>query len=141
MPALGGRLTKVLTNLRLDRGICHLDLTLDNMHLQDGSLTVFDFESAGVSWRAIEPHAVLKQSEDYFIAWLKGYRLVRSFAEADEQAVAAFVIIGNLRVAAWDLGMARSSRGKPRLTAADMSGVVDDWLKWEERFNLASSIR
>jgi hypothetical protein len=41
------------------------------------------------------------------------------------------VIVGNLRVTAWDLGVARSSSGKPRLRSADMPRVVDDWLQWE----------
>jgi Ser/Thr protein kinase RdoA (MazF antagonist) len=31
-----------------------MDLTLDNVHLAEG-LTVFDFDSAGTCWRAVEP--------------------------------------------------------------------------------------
>jgi hypothetical protein len=40
-------------------------------------------------------------------------------------------IIGDLRVVAWKLGVARSSRGKPILGIADLPGVVDTWLDWE----------
>jgi Ser/Thr protein kinase RdoA (MazF antagonist) len=115
----------------LDRGVCHMDLTLDNVHGTAEGVTVFDFDSAGRSWRAIEPAGVLRFSEDLFHDWLEGYRRVRPFSPADERAVAAFVIIGDLRATAWKLGEGLSSRGAPMLTAAELPGVVDDWRAWE----------
>jgi len=60
---------------------------------------------------------------------------VRSFDRHNEAAVAAFSIIGNLRVVAWNLGVARSSRGKPLLDAASLTDVVDGWLDWEQRMS------
>jgi Ser/Thr protein kinase RdoA (MazF antagonist) len=129
--ALGDRLKQLIANPSLDRGICHMDLTLDNVHRDGRTLTVFDFDSAGVCWRAIEPYGVLRVSKGYFKAWLDGYRSVRAFSQGDEKAVAAFGIIGDLRVVAWKLGVARSSRGKPILLASDMLRVVDEWLEWE----------
>jgi Ser/Thr protein kinase RdoA (MazF antagonist) len=129
--ALGGRLRRVLANSALDRGICHMDLTLDNVHRHGESITVFDCDSAGVCWRSLEPHGILRVSREYFEAWLKGYRSVRPFSRDDEKAVAAFGIIGDLRVVAWNLGVARSSRGKPLLGIADLPSVVDAWLEWE----------
>ena len=129
--ALGERLKQVIANPALDRGICHMDLTLENVHRQGDMITVFDFDSAGECWRAIEPHGVLRSSKEYFEAWLDGYRSVRPFKRDDEIAVAAFSIIGDLRVVAWRLGLARSSRGKPLLGVADLPGIVDSWLDWE----------
>lgn len=131
MVKLGDRLKQQITDPTLDYGICHMDLTLDNVHRDGDILTVFDFDSAGTCWRALEPHKVLRTSKDYFKAWLEGYRSVRPFSQADEHAVAAFSIIGDLRVKAWDLGVAKSSRGKPPLTVSDLPGVVDGWLGWE----------
>jgi Ser/Thr protein kinase RdoA (MazF antagonist) len=131
MTALGDRLKRKIARSKLDQGICHMDLTLDNVHRDGDSLTVFDFDSSGKCWRAIEPHGVMKFSRGYFSAWLEGYRAFRSFSQDDERAVAAFGIIGDLRVVAWKLGVARSSRGKPVLTVDDIPGVVDDWLHWE----------
>ncbi len=145
--ALGERLKQVIANPILDRGICHMDLSLDNVHLysagaaaapaavqcQGERITVFDFDSAGVCWRSIEPHALLRASKEYFEAWLDGYRSVRPFHQHDEKAVAAFSIIGNLRGVAWELGVAVSSRGKPLLAIADLPGVVDRWLDWEQK--------
>lgn len=131
--ALGERLKQVLANAVLDRGICHMDLTLDNVHRYGESVTVFDFDSAGVCWRAIEPHAVLRSSKELFEAWLDGYRSVRPFSQDDEEAVAAFCILGELRGVVWRLGAAHSSRGKPQLEIADLPGIVDMWLDWENK--------
>lgn len=70
----------------------------------------------------------LISSKASFEAWLDGYRSVRPFNRHNEQAVAAFGIIGELRVVAWKLGVARSSRGKPLLGISDLPGIVDAWL-------------
>lgn len=126
------RLRPITTNPALDWGVCHMDLTLDNVHRSGDKLTVFDLDSAGESWRAVEPWGVKKFSEDYFQAWLKGYRSVREFNEDNEKAVAAFSIIEDIRIVVWKLGYARSSRGNPLLQTADLPRVVDEWLAWEQ---------
>jgi Ser/Thr protein kinase RdoA (MazF antagonist) len=128
---LGERLKRAINDSELDRGACHMDLTLDNVHRVGDELTVFDFDSAGECWRAIEPHGVLRFSRPYFEAWLEGYREVRRFGASDERAVQAFAVIGDLRVVAWQLGVAESSRGQPHLDTADLAEVVDGWLAWE----------
>jgi Ser/Thr protein kinase RdoA (MazF antagonist) len=131
---IGGRdgywLRDRLSDPALDRGVCHMDLTLDNVHLID-HLIVFDFDSAGTCWRAGEPWGVLKSSACYFQAWVAGYRAIRTFSTADEAAVAAFGILGDLRVTAWKLGVAASSRGSPLLDVEDLPTVVEGWLNWE----------
>ena len=130
--ALGTRLAGFLAAADLDHGVCHMDLTLDNVHLSGDELTVFDFDSAGLCWRAVEPHGVLTFSRSCFDAWLAGYRTVRDFAAADEKAVSAFAVIGDLRLVAWKLGVAASSRGEPQLSAAELPAVVDRWLEEEQ---------
>jgi Ser/Thr protein kinase RdoA (MazF antagonist) len=131
--ALGERLKRIIANPSLDRGICHMDLTRANVHRNGNTLTVFDFDSAGRCWRSLEPYGVLRVSRNYLESWLEGYRSVRPFSRDDEHAVAAFGIVGDLRIVAWKLGVALSSRGQPLLTAADLPGVVDDWLQWESQ--------
>lgn len=133
MVAMGARLREAIAGAGLDWGVCHMDLTLDNVHRDGDRLTVFDFDSAGECWRALEPHGVLRFSEEYFQNWLEGYREVREFDKENERAVAAFAVIGDLRVVAWKLGVAASSRGKPLLTVADVPDVVDGWLELEGR--------
>ena len=129
--ALGARLRERAADPTLDRGVCHMDLTLDNVHRSGDQLTVFDFDSAGWCRRAIEPSGVLRFRDGFFRDWLRGYRAVRPFSDADERAVAAFGIIGDLRNVVWKLGLAASSRGAPLLTVDDLPRVVDDWLAWE----------
>lgn len=128
---LSVRMRKIITNPSLDYGIIHNDLTLDNIHRSGDALTVFDLDSAGESWRAAEPWGVLKFSEDYFRAWLEGYRTVREFSGNNERAVAAFAIVEDIRNVVWKLGFAKSSRGKPLLQTIDLPKVVDEWLEWE----------
>lgn len=125
------RLRRIVTNPALDYGVCHMDLKPDNVHRSGNTITVFDFNSSGESWRAIEPYRALVLSEDYFKAWLEGYRSVRPFSEDDEKAVAAFCIVGKIRDIVWDLGLARSSRSTPLLQTNDLPRIVDEWLEWE----------
>ncbi|MBA3723496.1 MAG: phosphotransferase [Candidatus Levybacteria bacterium] len=137
---LGNRMKQILANPHLDRGVCHMDLTLDNIHIDGDRITVFDFDSAGESFRAIEPYGVLKFSEKYFKSWLEGYRSIRTFSMENEKAVYAFVIIGELRNVVWKLGLARSSRGKPLIDTSYLPGIVDEWLAWEHT-HLPSSVK
>jgi Ser/Thr protein kinase RdoA (MazF antagonist) len=130
---LTDRLREVITRPTLDYGVCHMDLTCDNVHIHETGLTVFDLDSAGLCWRAYEPCRALERSADWFEAWLEGYRAVRAFGRDDERAVVAFVIISEIRGAVWNLGLARSSRGEPRLRPGDLPGVVAGWLEWEGR--------
>jgi Ser/Thr protein kinase RdoA (MazF antagonist) len=125
------RLRSAMDNPKLDWGICHMDLTLDNVHRDGKKLVVFDLDSAGTCWRATEPWGVKKFSEKYFQAWLKGYRAIRPFNEDEEKAVAVFAILEDIRNVVWKLGLARSSRGKPLLQVAELPNVVDEWLAWE----------
>ena len=130
--ATGRKPRPISADPRLDWGVCHLDLTLDNVHLTpDGVLTAFDLDSAGECWRAVEPAGVLRFSKEYFDAWLDGYRSVRRFPAADEAAVAAFGIVSEFRGVVWKLGAAESSRGTPLLGPAQLPAVVDGWLGWE----------
>lgn len=125
------RLRKIISNPALDWGICHMDLTIDNIHRVGDTLTVFDLDSAAECWRAYEPYGALKVSKEYFKPWLEGYRSIRPFNQDEQKAAAAFRILGDLRNTVWHLGLARSSRGKPSLQASDLPGIVNEWLDWE----------
>ena len=129
--ALADRLKERLGDERLERGLCHIDLTLDNVHRDGAAMTAFDLDSAGECWRAFEPSGVLRYSADHLQDWLEGYRGVRRFSKVDEAAVSTFAIAGDLRVAAWKLGVAGWSKGPPQLTMAELPSVVDRWLTLE----------
>ncbi len=81
---------------RLDWGVCHGDLSLDNVHVTDGDDIIFyDFDSGGPGWRACDPYGVYWYSVEgrhgFWDAFLTGYREVRPFGAADLAAVPFFV--------------------------------------------------
>ncbi len=90
----------------LDWGVCHGDLTLDNLIVDhDGTISFFDFDLAAPAWRASDPSGVYAWSlEDptarpLWEAFLAGYRSERSFTVADEAAVPTLAAAYDL----WDL--------------------------------------
>jgi Ser/Thr protein kinase RdoA (MazF antagonist) len=86
-----------LSGMVLDSGICHGDVSLDNLHL-DGDRTVFyDLDRAGTGPRAADLTGV--SATGHFPAFLDGYRSVRALGEADLAAVPwlrAVDLIGHL---------------------------------------------
>lgn len=131
MVDLADRLRRLIVDAPLDTGVCHMDLTLDNVHVSSDTMTVFDFDSAAVSWRSLEPYGVLRFSESFFQDWLEGYRSVRPFDDENERAVRVFGIVGEIRNVAWKLGLANSSRGEPLMQPEELPTVIDGWLEWE----------
>ena len=137
--ALGRRVSKALCD-PLERGVCHNDLTLDNIHIDGDRLTVFDLDSAGEGWRAWEPQGVYQASilsgDSRWENWLAGYEAVRSMAEVDRESVPYFVLMAHLEHVAWKLGLTRTSVGQ-LLTEADLPGLVDGWSEWAAAHCLA----
>lgn len=134
MEQLSHRLRIRLESIPLDFGVCHMDLTLDNVHVANGAITVFDLDSAALGYRANEAHGVCRFSRHYFQNWLEGYRSVRMFPESAEHAVYVFAIVGDIRGVAWKLGLAESSRGKPLMHPEELPATIDEWLHWERDY-------
>lgn len=81
----------------LDWGVCHHDMTLDNVHVApDGRVIVYDFDSGGPGWRALEVQGIyedaLYNQNDHWDAFLWGYSEIRQLSRADLAAVAYFVL-------------------------------------------------
>lgn len=121
----------------LDWGICHGDLTLDSFTIDDsGSITFFDFDLAALSWRARDPCGVYAASRlvpharDFWSAFLAGYRSVRPFGEADEQAVPLMYAAYQF----WDLGHHVSRwnawSGQWRVTPALIAARLEETQRW-----------
>ena len=67
----------------LDRGVCHGDVTLDNVHADGDRLVFYDLDRAGDNWFAADLSPVAATPQ--WPAFLAGYREVRPFsAEAVE---------------------------------------------------------
>ncbi|GAA1847881.1 phosphotransferase [Asanoa iriomotensis] len=69
----------------LDRGICHGDVSLDNVHLDGGRLVLYDLDRAADDYRAADLTGVA--TTPWWPAFLAGYRTVRPFGDADLAAL------------------------------------------------------
>jgi len=69
----------------LERGVCHGDVTLDNIHVDGDRIVFFDLDRAAENWRATDLTPVAATPQ--WPAFLAGYRTVRSLAEANIAAI------------------------------------------------------
>jgi Ser/Thr protein kinase RdoA (MazF antagonist) len=103
-----------LSDLELDHGICHGDVSLDNLHTHGDRVVFYDLDRAGTGRRAADLTGV--SSSPSFAAFLDGYRSVRPFGADDLAAISwlsAVDLIGNLHFHLVD---------KPKLRGAESTG-------------------
>lgn len=74
-----------LAGAELDRGVCHGDVTLDNVHLAGDRIIFYDLDQAAENHRAADLTPVA--ATPHWPAFLAGYRTVRDFAAADVAAI------------------------------------------------------
>ncbi|HKX08095.1 MAG TPA: phosphotransferase [Stellaceae bacterium] len=81
----------------VDRGFCHGDFHGDNAHIDGDTVTMFDFDCGGPSWRAYDI-AVFRwrwgddeAGDRRWAAFLEGYRALRPIGAMDLAAVPLFV--------------------------------------------------
>lgn len=88
-------------------GLVHADLRLANLLVDDGTITVIDFDDCGFGWyfydfgtavSFFEDHPSVPEWQD---AWAAGYRTRRSLPAADEDMLASFVLLRRLLLLAW----------------------------------------
>ena len=88
-------------------GLIHADLRMSNLMVQDGRITVIDFDDCGWSWFMADLAAVISFIEDTPRAqtildeWLEGYRTVCPVAPADLAEIPTFVMLRRLMLTAW----------------------------------------
>jgi Ser/Thr protein kinase RdoA (MazF antagonist) len=95
--AVAAAATARLSDLELDTGICHGDVSLDNLHVDGDRVVFYDLDRAGTGPRAADLAGVAATAE--FAAFLDGYRSVRPFGGDDLAAIpwlGAVDRIGNL---------------------------------------------
>lgn len=98
----------------LEQGFCHGDMHWGNARFQDetNTITLFDFDCCGVGWRAYDlavfrwAARVRKKEQEQWLAFLRGYREVRTIHEREIQAVSYFVALRHL----WLLGLHAGSQ-------------------------------
>jgi Ser/Thr protein kinase RdoA (MazF antagonist) len=87
-------------------GVCHGDLTLDNLHIDDGgAIALFDFDLGGHGWFAYDFNGIWRWSTladaaiPLWQAFRRGYSNVRPITPAEDVAVPLF----DLAYLFWDL--------------------------------------
>lgn len=118
----------------LNWGVCHGDLSLDNVHITaNNAITFYDFDSGGPGWRACDPYGVFQchRKDGLWEAFLRGYSEIRSFGEADLAAIPYFVSANQL----WNMGtevthLARRS-GLWRLDTSYFDRAVASLREWD----------
>lgn len=124
------RLLLAATAAGLEHGICHGDVSLDNVFLSsDGlnlrlnlGLNLHDFDSAAPGWRASDLYGVFLTP--HFEAFMKGYRTVRALDDAGVAAVPWFAVAGLIENLAFHLVDKPEYRGTESL----VEGWVDEGL-------------
>jgi Ser/Thr protein kinase RdoA (MazF antagonist) len=83
-------------------GLCHADLVMSNIRrTDDGTITLFDFGNAMVTWRAFEFATIYwsmghRNKEDRGLLWesfLQGYQSIRSLPEALTETLPAMLVL------------------------------------------------
>lgn len=92
----------ILAARGLDWGVCHGDMTLDNLHVaSDNRVIFYDFDSGGPGWRAYDLPGIYQFGRGAnWDAFLAGYTEVRPFGPADLAAVPYFAAANGL----WSMG-------------------------------------
>jgi Ser/Thr protein kinase RdoA (MazF antagonist) len=119
------RLTPLLP--RLDWGVCHGDLSFDNLHaVADGRVTFYDLDLACYGWRAWDVcNALGYASPENRDAFLRGYRDVRPFDWDANAAVSYFVGADVIRMMRDEVSRWSEWFGTQRVDA-----WIDDKLTW-----------
>ncbi|BFM50451.1 phosphotransferase [Marinomonas sp. THO17] len=126
-------------------GLIHADLRLANLLVDDGNLSVIDFDDCGFSWFMYDFAAAISFYEeeayiaDLQAAWLKGYRSIRELSAQHEAMIPTFILFRRLLLTAWvashsetqtaqDVGLGKFTQGTVKLAQA----YLDNLAKVEE---------
>jgi Ser/Thr protein kinase RdoA (MazF antagonist) len=104
----------------LERGICHGDVTLDNIHVAGDLIIFFDLDRAAEDWRAADLTPVAATPQ--WAAFLAGYRTVRPFPATDEAALPWLDVLLRIDYLHFHLYAKPAMRGTESLT----EGWVED---------------
>ncbi|MEA2574589.1 MAG: hypothetical protein QOH93_1887 [Chloroflexia bacterium] len=123
----------------LDWGVCHGDLTLDNLHVTaDNTLVLYDFDSGGPGWRAADPYGVFQfQTEEHNGVWdafLAGYQEVRRFSATDIAAVPWFVALYIIYGLGFDASLSVKRRGQWVVSDAYFDRELARLRQWDATF-------
>ena len=88
-------------------GLIHADTRLANLLVDDGRVSVIDFDDSGFSWYLYDAGTSVSffehepQVPELMDAWLTGYRRVAALPAADEAEIWTFILFRRLLLVAW----------------------------------------
>ncbi len=126
----------------LDWGVCHGDLTFDNLHITgDGEFVWYDFDSGGHGWRAVDIQGwtVLDAAwQPLSQAFIDGYREVRPLSENDNAAAPYLAAASEVWGIQIDLER-RVLNERPSAVRAYLEERVDRFASWQHAFRKADT--
>jgi Ser/Thr protein kinase RdoA (MazF antagonist) len=88
-------------------GLIHADMRLANLLVDEGNVSVIDFDDCGWGWFMYDLGSALSFIEDHpevpemIDAWTRGYRAVAPLSPAEEAELETFVLLRRLLLVAW----------------------------------------
>jgi Ser/Thr protein kinase RdoA (MazF antagonist) len=88
-------------------GLIHADMRLANLLVDNGTVTVIDFDDCGFGWYLYDLGSSLSFIEHYptvpamIDSWVTGYRTVAELSAAEEAELPTFVLLRRLLLVAW----------------------------------------
>lgn len=87
-----------LPHQKNEYGIIHGDFWWNNVHFEQGKLSLFDFDFCGYGWRAYDLGSLMGTarafeydlSDEVANLFVKGYQSIRKLTDAEQEAIAAF---------------------------------------------------
>ncbi len=88
-------------------GLVHADTRLANLLVDDGSVSVIDFDDCGFSWYLYDLGTTVSffehrpQVPELVDSWLRGYRRRAEISPEDEAEIWTFILFRRLLLVAW----------------------------------------
>jgi len=118
--ALAAEAASRIAGAGLERGVCHGDVTLDNVHADGDRLVFYDLDCAGVNWLAADLSPVAATPQ--WPSFLAGYRTVRPFPDEAVEALPWLDVLLRVSYLHFHLYAKPAMRGTESLT----EGWVDE---------------
>lgn len=112
-------------------GLIHADFLPENILLEDGNLSLIDFDDCGYGWYLFEMATSLfpKISEPYFDdlqqSYVDGYRSERELSAEDVEIFPAFLLLRGLTYLGWLMTRAEGLKNRDKIAQEIIDGLCE----------------
>ncbi len=123
-------LLKQIGKTKANYGLMHADFLPENIILQDGELTLIDFDDCGDGWYMFEmatslfPQINQPFFDELVDAYVAGYRSEREFSDADLEILPAFLMIRGFTYLGWLMTRGKDMEHADRIAGEIVKGLV-----------------